>query len=214
MGQSVMPMPAQITPVWNVIYDETVEVHAYWKLFNQLFGVSQDQIELLNRSAGFCFYAIEDALGTDIQRTLSKLSDPAQTGAKENATIGYLLNEVRRLQRPSSVDELQRLCQNFTASCQSIRARRNKMIAHADRAIALRTAAPPPDATIGQINGALQALRDFMYAVAIYLEEPLTAYEHVIMRGQGGDDLVSLLRMAERYQILQTEGTNPWSDLP
>lgn len=203
MGQSVVPIPVEITAVWNLIHDDTVEVHAYWKLFNQLFRVSQDQFELLNRSAGFCFYVIEDAIGTDIQLTLSKLSDRAQTGANENATIGYLLDEIRRLHLPSSVDELQRLCKNFTASCQSIRARRNKMIAHTDRATALLTAAPPPDATIAQINGALQALRDFMNAVAIYLGEPPTAYEHFIMRGQGGDDLVSLLRMAERYQILQ-----------
>jgi hypothetical protein len=50
--------------------------------------------------------------------------------------------------------------------------------------------------------------------VAICLDEPPTAYEHFIMRGEGGDDLVSLLRMAERYQVLQTEGTIPWSDLP
>src|ERR1035437_5026143 len=66
MGQSVVPIPAHIMPIWNHIPDETVEVHAYWKLFNQLFGVSQDQFDLLNQSAGFCFYAIEDAIGTDI----------------------------------------------------------------------------------------------------------------------------------------------------
>lgn len=204
----------QVAPVWNLIHDETVEVHAYWKLFNQLFVASQDQFELLNRSAGFCFHAIEDAISTDIQLTLSKLSDPAQSGANENATVGYLLDEIQRLRGPSPIDELQHLCGTFTTSCQPIRARRNKMIAHADRAIALRTAAPPPDATVGQVNGALLALRDFMSAVAICLDEPPTAYEHFIMRGEGGDDLVSLLRMAERYQVLQTEGTIPWSDLP
>jgi hypothetical protein len=214
MGQSVVPIPAQITAVWDLIHYDTVEVHACWELFNQLFRVSQDQFELLNRSAGFCFYVIQDAIGTDIQLTLSKLSDPAQTGVNENATIRYLLDEIQRLRLPSSLDKLQRLCGNFTASCQPIRARRNKVIAHTDRAIALRTAAPPPDATIAEINGALQSLRDFMNAAATYLGETPTFYEHFIMRGGGGDDLVSLLRMAERYQVLQTEGTISWSDLP
>ena len=201
-------------PIWNHIPDETVEVHAYWKLFNQLFGVSQDQFDLLNQSAGFCFYAIEDAIGTDIQVTLSKLSDAAQTGANENATITHLFDEVCGLRQAAPLDELQHLCQNFADSCRPIRVRRNKMIAHTDRAVALRTAVPPPDATIGQINDALKVLGDFMNAVAKYLDEPPTAYEHFIMRGQGGDDLVSLLRMAARYQVLQAEGTIPWNDLP
>lgn len=71
-----MPIPANIAPIWNFLYDESVAVHAYWQLFKQLFGGTQDDLDLLDRSAGFCFYAIQEALVTDVQLTLSKLSDP------------------------------------------------------------------------------------------------------------------------------------------
>ena len=131
----------------------------------------------------------------------------------ENATIEHLVNEIKGLHWPSPVDDLQHHCQEFIESCGPIRARRNKTIAHSDRAIALRTATPPPSATIGQIEAALQALGALMNAVAAYLGEAPTGYEHFIMQGQGGTDLVSLLRMAARYQGLQAEEKIPWDDL-
>src|SRR5262249_30729077 len=49
-------IPVNIAPIWSVLYDESVAVHAYWKLFKQLFSGSQDDLDLLNRSASFCFY--------------------------------------------------------------------------------------------------------------------------------------------------------------
>lgn len=93
---------------------------------------------------------------------------------------------------------------------------RNKMIAHLDRATALQTGQVTgvPSTTVAQVHEALRALRNFMNAAAEYLGEAPTAYELFITRGEGGDDLVSLLRMAERYQILQKEEKIPWDDLP
>jgi hypothetical protein len=211
-----VPVPENALPIWTLLYDETVAVHAYWKLFNQLFGGSQDQLDLLNRSAGFCFYVIQDALATDIQLTLSKLSDPAESHGKANATAEHLLNEIRSLRTPASVDGLHRLLQSFIDACKPIRAARNKMIAHLDRATALQTGQVTgvPSTTVAQVHEALRALRNFMNAAAEYLGEAPTAYELFITRGEGGDDLVSLLRMAERYQILQKEEKIPWDDLP
>ena len=68
--------------------------------------------------------------------------------------------------------------------------------------------------TVGDVKKALQALSKFMNAVEVYLSEAPTAYEHFLMRGEGGDDLVSLLRMAEHYQVLQSEGKISWDDSP
>lgn len=211
-----MPVPENALPIWTLLYEQTVAVHAYWRLFNQLFGGSQDQLDLLNRSAGFCFYVIQDALATDIQLTLSKLSDPAESHGNANATAEHLLNEIRSLRTPASVNVLHRLLQSFIDACRPIRAARNKMIAHLDRATALQTGQVTgvPSTTVAQVHEALRALRNFMNAAAEYLGEAPTAYELFITRGEGGDDLVSLLRMAERYQILQKEEKIPWDDLP
>ena len=211
-----MPIPVNIAPIWSFLYDESVAVHAYWKLFKQLFGGSQDDLDLLNRSAGFCFFVIQDALVTDVQLTLSKLSDPAKTGAKTNATTEHLLDEICGLGWPQPTDALRLLWQAFVDSCATVRLSRNKMIAHLDRATALQTGvtAALPTTTVGEISTALAALAAFMNGVAEYFGEAPTGYELFIMRGEGGDDLVYVLRMAERYQTLQGEGKIPLDDVP
>lgn len=188
-------------------------VHAYWLVFEQLFRQSPSQIDLLNRSAGFFFLVVQDALATDIQLTLSKLADPAKTRENDNATVEHLLNEIGPFCAPKAASNLQRLCQRFKHACAPVRRRRNKLIAHSDRDIALSKVVAPPNVTVAQINQALKALADFMNAVQAHFEDSETAYEHFGMRGAGADDLVSLLRMADRYQLLQKDGKIPWDDL-
>lgn len=212
-----MPLPESAPAIWTLLYNETVEVHAYWQLFDKLFGGSQDQLDLLNRSAGFCFYVIRDALLTDILLTLSKLSDPAESYGKTNATAEHLLNEIRNLTpAPAPGDKLRSLLQGYIHACKPIREVRNKMLAHLDRATALHTGhlTSMPITTVAQVNEALRALRDFMNAAAEYLGDGRTAYEFFNTRGEGADDLISLLQMGERYQALQEAGKIPWNDFP
>uniref|UniRef100_Q026W2 Uncharacterized protein n=1 Tax=Solibacter usitatus (strain Ellin6076) TaxID=234267 RepID=Q026W2_SOLUE len=89
------------------------------------------------------------------------------------------------------------------------------MIAHLDRATALQTGlgSAALTTTIGDVNATLLALDAFMNGIAEYLGEVPTGYEHFLMRGQGGDDLIYHLRMAERYQTLQGEGKIPLDDV-
>lgn len=188
-------------------------VHAYWLAFKQLFHQPPERLELLDRSAGFLFLVVQDALAKDIQLTLSKLADPAKTYGKNNASLEHLLDEIQPHCGPAVATELGQLCQQFKDACLPVQKVRNKLIAHADRDIALRIAVPP-DVTVAQITDALKALADFMNAIQVHFEGSGTAYEHFLTRGEGADDLVSLLRMAERYQFLQTNGKIPWDDLP
>jgi hypothetical protein len=207
-----VPIPEQITDLWNHINDETIMVHAYWQVFDQLFRQSPDQIDLLNQSAGFFFLVVQDVLATDIQLTLSKLADAAETFGKENATVEHLLNEVEPFCATEVANNLRQLCQRFKEACGPVQKRRNKLIAHADRNIALNKIAAPPDVTVAQITEALKALADFMNAIQAHLEDSETAYDHFGTRGAGAGDLVWLLRMANRYQLLQNDGKIPWDD--
>ena len=188
-------------------------VHAYWLVFKQLFRKSPEQIELLDRSAGYFFLVVQDALANDIQLTLSKLADPATTFGKDNATAEHLLNEIEPFCAPEVASSLRLLRQLFNDACVPVRTQRNKRIAHADRDIALNKVAALPDVTAAQITEALSALAAFMNAIQTHFEGSETAYEHFGMHGAGAEDLVGLLRMAERYQILQEDGQIPWDDL-
>jgi hypothetical protein len=209
-----VPLPPHIIPIWTVINDETVMVHAYWRVNMDLFGKSKEQVDLLDRSAGFFFFVIQDALATDIQSTLSKLSDPATTFKRENATVHHLLNEIEKLNEPALIAKLLPLYKTFSDACEPERESRNKVIAHIDRDIALLKVTLPQVVTVGVTEAALKALASFMNAVQSHFEDAETGYEHFGMRGAGADDLVQLLKMAERYQTLQEEGKIPWEALP
>ncbi len=80
-------------------------------------------------------------------------------------------------------------------------------------AIALNKVAAPPPVTVAQITETLKALADFMNAIQAHLEDSETGYDHFGTRGAGAGDLVWLLRMANRYQLLQSDGKIPWDDL-
>ena len=92
-----MPTPPEIEPLWATLYDEVVSLHAYWIIFEQLFGKSRVRYELLYASARNLFLVVEDGIGTDIQLTLAKLSDPPAMGGYQNATLSRLLEDVARI---------------------------------------------------------------------------------------------------------------------
>jgi hypothetical protein len=177
------------------------------------FAKSPDQIDLLNQSAGFFFLVVQNVLATDIQLTLSKLADAAETFGKENATVEQLLKEVELFCPSDVANNLRQHCQRFKEACRPVQMRRNKLIAHADRNIALNKVAPPPAVTVAQITEALKALADFMNAIQAHLEDSETGYDRFGTGGAGAGDLVWLLRMANRYQLLQSDGKIPWDDL-
>jgi AbiU2 len=89
-----MPIPQNIDGLWAALYDEVVNLHAYWIIFEQLFGKSQARHDLLYASAGHLFLVVEDALGTDVQLALSKLSDPPTMRGFQNATLPRLFDEI------------------------------------------------------------------------------------------------------------------------
>ena len=56
-----------------------------------------------------------------------------------------------------------------------------------------------PDATKGQVEEALAALRAIIYAVEAYFEDNTVLYEQVLMTGNG-DNLIARLHDARTYR--------------
>src|SRR4051812_11257326 len=103
-------------------------VHAYWLVFTHLFMGPPEQMDLLDRSAGFFFLVVQDALATDIQLTDSKLADPAesQRGRFQNATVEHLLHDVLRLD-PALDSTLIPIYEKFKSASDPVRDLRNKV---------------------------------------------------------------------------------------
>jgi HEPN superfamily AbiU2-like protein len=192
-----MPLPETLRPTWEALYNEVVAVHARWMIYRQLFAQSEERIGILNACAANFFYFIHETLLNDVQLTLSKLADPATTSGRTNATLQRLVNEIMALNEPTLTDKLSKLLAEYIASCQLMKIRRNKQIAHYDHATLPQQYGSSPADVLGpsrqEIEDALAALRRFMEHAEVYFTSSSTAYQEVISQSDA-EALMSVLQ--------------------
>ncbi|MGA2327315.1 MAG: hypothetical protein ABSH05_13615 [Bryobacteraceae bacterium] len=215
-----MGIPPSVQPLWDVLQQEVVRIHAYWINYRQLFGKSKERIDLLNDCAGQFFFIISDSLLTDVQLSLSRLADPAETFKKENAALERLLKEIAALNIPQFPDELATLLQNYRDRCKDIKVRRDKELAHADLGALLQRYGSAAGRTtiLGpsrqEIERALAALREFMNAINIhFIGCPMNYEEFILDNACDGESLVGILKQGLRYDELRKAQELPFEDL-
>ena len=71
-----MTIPPQLGDTWDFLHRQVLSLHGRWKNFRDLYGASQERIDLLNRTAPTFFAVLGPILLDDVQLTLSKLADP------------------------------------------------------------------------------------------------------------------------------------------
>lgn len=129
--------PSQIHTLWTTLDKEVTWLHGRWIIYRQLFGTSNERVELLNESAGTFFNVLQDVLLHDVQLSLSKLGDPAGSGSRKNMTREALHEALLGAGEATAADKMKASMQKFEAACVKIRQRRNKWIAHFDRSTML-----------------------------------------------------------------------------
>lgn len=205
--------PAGIHDLWITIRAEVVWVHGRWIIYRQLYGTSQERIDVLNRSASTFFNVFQKTLLHDVQLSLSKLGDPAGSGKRKNLTLAALVVELEGIGESSVVSKLLPLVTTFDDACKNLRHRRNKWIAHFDLGTMLQSKVKPLEGpSRAEIETALAALRDVMNCVELHYTESQTAYEHFIMNNDG-EYLISTLKQGLRYRELVKEKVIAHDDL-
>jgi hypothetical protein len=206
-------VPADIRPLWDALQNEVSGIHFYWITYRQLFGRSNERIELLNECAPEFFYIVQDTLLKDIQLSLVKLADRVKTMGNENATLERLSNEIAALPNgPLTAN----LLIEYRKRCQAITERRHKQLAHSD----LRTFLQQHGHQMGievtgpsrqEIEGALEALRSFMNIIHVHFTGSPGADENFILGDN--DSLVSILKRGLRYDELAENHLIPFDDI-
>src|SRR5215472_2229378 len=90
-------MPNEITGTWEFLHGEVVWLHGRWSMYRQLFGTNENRVNLLNKVAPNYFGTIQNIQLDEVQLTLSRLGDPAQTGKRQNLTLETLVGELDAL---------------------------------------------------------------------------------------------------------------------
>ena len=180
-------LPPSIQDFWRSLHSEVVWLHGRWILYKQLFGTSPERIDILNAAAPTFFNIQQTIMLNDVQLSISKFGDPARTGTRTNLTLSVHI-------------------ESFKVSCDKIRHRRNKWIAHFDlNSMLQKQVVPLPGPSREEIERALEQLRAAMNSIATYYGLSQTLYEHFSMAADG-EFLVSTLRKGIRYQQLVKEG--------
>ena len=139
-AEHVRVLGPELGPIYHALWNECAWLHLKWDQYVELFGVKPERVDILNRSAGLFFRVVQDSLWRDILLHLTAVTDPSQTGKKDNLTIQALPPLV------SDPDFRQELLVAVNKACSATefaRDWRNRRIAHRDLALAVNEGAKP-----------------------------------------------------------------------
>ena len=205
-------IPQAIRSLWEALDTEITWLHGRWIIFRQLYGTSEERVDLLNKSAGTFFNVIQDVLLNDVQLSLTKIGDPAGSGERENMTLAALRNVLLDIDEVAAANKLNVAMRNFEGACEKVRHRRHKWIAHFDRSAMLNQRVNPRTGpSREEIEYALAALREAMNCLSLHYTETTIAYERFSMLADG-EALVRTLRCGLRYAELVDAQAIPKDD--
>jgi hypothetical protein len=168
---------------------------------------------VLNRSASTFFNILQNTQLHDVQLSLGKLGDPAGSGSRRNLTLASLIEQLQASGETALTTKLKPLVEAFDDTCEKLRHRRNKWIAHFDLHTMLGTSATPLEGpSRAEIETALEALRQVMNCVELHYTESQTMYELFVMNDDA-EHLISTLMQGLRYRELVREKAIPHDDL-
>ena len=146
--------------------------------FEHLFGKAE-HVELLNLVGGAFFAEVQRIFWDDLLLCVTRLTDPPQTGRKDNLTVKRLPDLCKHN------DELhEKVQEQVTAAkhaAEFARQHRNQRISHRDLAYTIG-GNELPSATLGQIRGALDAVYAVLQTVHMGLRKEHLMSE-VILKG-------------------------------
>jgi len=194
-----------LVDLYTELDNEVSWLHAKYAIFHQLYATSEERIALLSDTAPSFFRIIHNVLIDDIVLTLGRLTDPPESRAQRNLCVRQLLVAAQGLSDNSLLQALTTGIDKLDEACAPFRVARNKRIAHADLETTLaRASRPLPPVTLEGIEKSLALLRSLLNQVIGHFESAETAYEHVILRGDG-DTVAFYLQAARDHEKAKRE---------
>lgn len=129
--------------------------------FERLFGKAE-HIVLLNLVGGEFFADVQQILWDDLLLRVTRLTDPAATGRKDNLTVQRLPDLCERDKFPGNM--VQEQVDAAVQAAKFARSHRNLRISHKDLAYAIG-GSKLPSTTLGQIRAALDAVHAVLQTV-------------------------------------------------
>lgn len=124
------PLPQGLREVYRPIEDEVTLLHFQWHDYKTLFG-TDEAVGFLNSVAPVFFADVQWLLWHHMLLQISRITDPPQTGGKENLTILRLADLIPRTEPVSLAASVRDLVKDAMDKAKFARDVRNANIAHA-----------------------------------------------------------------------------------
>lgn len=206
-AECLAQMGPDLGEVFYSLTNDLTWLHAKWQQYRGLFGVSEERLELINRSAGAFFWVVQETLWDEMLLHISRLTDPSVTMGKNNLSFSALLSHLDNDAPLRS--ELEVRISECTSRAKFARDHRNKRIAHRDMLHALDQVAHPLGGVSRQdIEDILEAFRRVMAPLYLKYWNTTMFYEDVVLNGDV-DSLLVVLTRAEKFKKLLVSGKVP-----
>lgn len=171
----VVAMGPELGNVFFELRNECIILHWKWEEFVALFGTKPERIELLSKAAKSFFRVVQDTFWEGVLLGIARLTDPANTGKKDNLTLLRLRGLVAMRIQP----EVERLITDCLTEAEFARNWRNRRIAHSDLTLALKDQSARPLASANRLSvqEALAAFVRLLNAVEVHYTKGETMYE-------------------------------------
>jgi hypothetical protein len=180
------------------LHNELLWLTYKWIEFKELYGTKESRIELLNSTAPFLFYTIQNVLWENLLLGVAKIMDPPQSMGKKNITfksIPLFIND------HVFHDEIKNLVIKLESESKFCRDWRNRWIAHKDHALSVDkgNAKPLEVATRLKFRTTLELMHELYNRVSLKYLGSQTAFEFV-SSDRGAISLLYLLEKGLRFE--------------
>ena len=214
--EHIRDLGGELGAVYHALWREVVWLHAKWIGTANFTPRHRSTFPLLKKVANDFFGVLRNALSEDVVLHAARLTDPSETGRGRRAQ-----DNLTRRRLPALVDhallrdEPQVRVNAAAKACETLKALRDKWIAHRDLNLALETSSSPlPGIAFEELESALEAIRAVMNRLEVHYSLPEVGYQYVSSIGSDADSLIYYLRKGVGAEKRQMERLRAGKPLP
>ncbi len=198
VGTTGTKLPPEVKKDFEALRKQVDLVHAYWTMIKDLFGRSEEQLQLLNEAAGSFFFFVQRSFLDSMILGLSRLTDDPGSGDRENLVLQRLATAIGAAGNRDAVRRLRVPMKRIRVAVADLREYRDTVVAHSDRKTAWGECAPTEIQT-KSVEDALAAIRDFMNEIDAEFHDVTRMYDLITMEG-GAPAIVTWLEDAQAFR--------------
>ena len=189
--------------LYDSLYNEIVWIESKWIEFRELFGIKESRIELMNKTAPFFFYMIQNVLWENLLLGIARITDPKATSGKKNITINALSDYIADIEFKSTLDNL---ITEIISESDFCRDWRNRHISHKDFKLSIdnQNEEPLKLASRLKLKTVLQKVEELVNLLEIKYFNSQTGFQYMKSDG-GATNLLYIMESGLRYNADQRE---------